>query len=61
MFGPAITSGIWDDFHLYLLGELLGAIAGGLIVNNLHRFGLVLGVNRRERSSSKPLTNLDKK
>lgn len=32
MFGPAIMSGIWDSFFLYMLGQFLGAGAAGLLV-----------------------------
>lgn len=33
MFGPAVISGKWDMFHVYLLGEITGALlAGGSVV-----------------------------
>ena len=41
MFGPAIFSGQgWDTLPLYWLGQFSGSSAAGLLVNNLHRFGL---------------------
>ena len=40
IFGPAIFSGKWDYLWLYWLGEVIGASAAGLLVVNLHRFGL---------------------
>lgn len=40
LLGPAIFSGKWDCLYLYWLGELIGASTAGLLVSNLHRFGL---------------------
>lgn len=40
LFGPALFSGKWDYLYLYWLGEILGAGTAGLLVNNLHQFGL---------------------
>lgn len=40
IFGPAIFSGQWKYVWLYWLGEILGASAAGLLVNNMHRFGV---------------------
>lgn len=40
IFGPAIFSGEWKYVYLYWLGEFLGAASAGLLVNNMHRFGL---------------------
>jgi glycerol uptake facilitator-like aquaporin len=40
MFGPAIFSGRWKYFYLYWLGQFFGAAMAGLLVNNLHQFGL---------------------
>lgn len=40
IFGPAIFSGEWNYVYLYWLGEFLGAACAGLLVNNMHRFGL---------------------
>ena len=46
LFGPAIFSGKWDYLYLYWLGEILGAGTAGLLVNNLHQFGLKAQVDR---------------
>jgi glycerol uptake facilitator-like aquaporin len=40
IFGPAIFSGKWDYVYIYWLGELFGAAAAGLLVNNIHRIGI---------------------
>jgi glycerol uptake facilitator-like aquaporin len=40
LFGPALFSGKWDYLWLYWIGEVLGASCAGLLVSNLHRFGL---------------------
>lgn len=40
LFGPAIFSGKWDAITLYWLGEFAGAATAGLLVTNLHRFGI---------------------
>lgn len=32
MFGPALFANVWDDFHIYLLGQVLGAATAALIV-----------------------------
>ena len=40
LFGPAIFSGKWDYLWLYWIGEVMGASFAGLLVTNLHRFGL---------------------
>ncbi len=40
MFGPAIISGRWDNFYLYVIGQFCGSGTAGLMVNNLHRFGI---------------------
>lgn len=40
ILGPAIFSGEWNYVYLYFLGEFLGAACAGLLVNNMHRFGL---------------------
>lgn len=40
MFGPAIFSGKWRYLELYWFGQFLGAGVAGLLVNNLHKFGL---------------------
>ena len=40
MFGPALFSGNWDYLWLYWIGQVLGASTAGLLVTNLHRFGL---------------------
>lgn len=40
LFGPAILSGRWANFYVYIFAEFAGAAIAGLMVNNLHRFGL---------------------
>jgi glycerol uptake facilitator-like aquaporin len=40
LFGPAILSGRWANFYVYIFAEFAGASVAGLMVNNLHRFGL---------------------
>lgn len=40
MFGPALLSGRWDEFYVYMFAEFLGSAVAGLMVHNLHRFGL---------------------
>lgn len=40
LFGPAILSGRWAHFYIYWIAEFAGAATAGLMVNNLHRFGL---------------------
>jgi glycerol uptake facilitator-like aquaporin len=40
IFGPAIFSGKWEYVYIYWLGELFGAAAAGLLVNNIHRLGI---------------------
>ena len=40
LFGPALFSGKWDYIYIYWLGELFGAAAAGLLVNNIHRIGI---------------------
>lgn len=40
MLGPAIFSGKWDYLYLYWLGQFAGAAVAGLLVMNLHRFGI---------------------
>lgn len=50
LFGPAIFSGKWDALWLYWIGELLGASVAGLLVTNLHRFGLS-SVDKNEPSA----------
>jgi glycerol uptake facilitator-like aquaporin len=43
MFGPAIVSGRWNHFYVYMFAEFGGSATAGLMVHNLHRFGLRLG------------------
>jgi glycerol uptake facilitator-like aquaporin len=50
IFGPAIFSGEWNYVYLYWLGEFLGAACAGLLVNNMHRFGLE-SVKKKEISA----------
>lgn len=63
LFGPAVLSGKLVHLWLYFLAEILGASFAGLLVHNLHRFGLdtyhkladvsvVDAVNSRSRSTS---------
>jgi glycerol uptake facilitator-like aquaporin len=54
MFGPAILSGKWKNFHIYVLGQFLGASSAGLMVNNLHKRGLLHHNEKKppKRSSS---------
>ncbi len=33
MFGPALFANEWKDFHIYILGQVFGAVAAGLLVN----------------------------
>jgi hypothetical protein len=40
LLGPAVFSGKWDYIYLYWIGELLGAAVAGLLVTNMHRFGI---------------------
>lgn len=40
LFGPALLSGRWANFYIYFLAEFAGSATAGLMVNNLHRFGL---------------------
>jgi glycerol uptake facilitator-like aquaporin len=58
LFGPAIFSGKWDYLYLYWLGELLGASAAALLVNNLHRFGLKSTVRKDEVSAKDAVKSL---
>jgi glycerol uptake facilitator-like aquaporin len=46
MFGPALVSGRWDYFYVYMFGEFCGSATAGLMVHNLHRFGLRQGKDR---------------
>lgn len=46
IFGPALLSHKTKYLWLYWLGEVFGGCAAGLVVNNLHRFGL----NRQDSS-----------
>jgi glycerol uptake facilitator-like aquaporin len=32
LFGPAVFSGVWDKCYMYWLGEFIGAVAAGLLV-----------------------------
>ncbi len=40
LLGPAIFSGKWDYIYLYWIGEFAGAATAGLLVTNMHRFGI---------------------
>eukprot|EP01038_Epipyxis_sp_PR26KG_P005201 gene5201-7239_t len=40
LLGPAVFSGKWDALWLYWIAEVLGASFAGLLVSNMHRFGL---------------------
>lgn len=40
LFGPALFSGRWDYIYVYWFGQLIGAAAAGLLVNNIHRIGI---------------------
>jgi glycerol uptake facilitator-like aquaporin len=40
LFGPAILSGRWANCFIYFTAEFAGSATAGLMVNNLHRFGL---------------------
>mmetsp|Transcript_4113 Transcript_4113/g.6368 ORF Transcript_4113/g.6368 Transcript_4113/m.6368 type:complete len:352 (-) Transcript_4113:114-1169(-) len=40
VFGPAILSGRWAHVYLYVIAEFAGSATAGLMVHNLHRFGL---------------------
>jgi glycerol uptake facilitator-like aquaporin len=40
IFGPALFANRWDYLWLYWIGEVVGASTAGLLVTNLHRFGL---------------------
>lgn len=40
MFGPALLSGRWANFHIYMFGEFAGAATASLMVHNVHRLGL---------------------
>lgn len=41
MFGPAVLANKWDQFHIYMIGDFLGSSCAGLMVNNLHKLGLL--------------------
>lgn len=40
IFGPAMFANKWKYLWLYWIGEVMGASFAGLLVTNLHRFGL---------------------
>jgi glycerol uptake facilitator-like aquaporin len=40
IFGPAMFANKWDYLWLYWIGEVMGASFAGLLVTNLHKFGL---------------------
>lgn len=40
MLGPAIFSGYWDNFYLYVVAEFLGAAVAAWLVQNIHKLGL---------------------
>ena len=40
MFGPALLAGKWDSYYIYFLGQFSGSACAGLMVHNLHVFGL---------------------
>lgn len=51
LLGPAMFSGKWKYLYLYWLGEVIGASTAALMVNNMHRIGLVQP--RRKEASAK--------
>jgi glycerol uptake facilitator-like aquaporin len=32
MFGPALFANVWDDFYMYLIGQILGSVTAALVV-----------------------------
>jgi glycerol uptake facilitator-like aquaporin len=57
IFGPALFSGKWHLLWLYWLGEVCGASCAGLLVNNLHRFGLKSDVITKDEPTAKEVLN----
>lgn len=60
MLGPAIFSGSWDYLYLYWIGQFLGASLAGLLVNNLHRFGLDSAYIKEDTSAASALAQLER-
>eukprot|EP01039_Chlorochromonas_danica_P006814 gene6814-7527_t len=56
LLGPAIFSDKWDYIYLYWLGEVAGASCAALMVNNMHRIGLVQ-VTRKDEVTAKDVVN----
>jgi glycerol uptake facilitator-like aquaporin len=52
LFGPALFSGVWDKWYMYFLGEIVGAIAAGLLVD----FGPQSG--QRENSMTERISTI---
>jgi glycerol uptake facilitator-like aquaporin len=64
MFGPALFSGKWRYLYLYWIAQFVGAGTAGLLVNNLHQFGLRTAANERSEvqavvAKSIPMTELE--
>lgn len=57
LLGPAMFSGKWDYIYLYWLGEVVGAACAGLLVNNMHRIGIVQPTSRSNESTAKEVVN----
>lgn len=55
IFGPALFSGKVKYLWLYWIGELVGASAAGLLVSNLHRFGLKSDNSIKDEASANEL------
>lgn len=58
MFGPALYSGKTDLIWLYWLGEVLGASCAGIVVSNMHRFGLEM--HKKDELSAKEVISKSK-
>eukprot|EP01031_Cornospumella_fuschlensis_P028753 gene28753-34714_t len=57
LLGPAMFSGKWDYIYLYWLGEFVGASLAAVLVNNLHRIGLVQTMGKKDEVSAKDVVD----
>ena len=60
MFGPAIISGTWDYLWLYWIAQFLGAAMAGLLVHNVHRFGIDLKSSTNDVSAEEAARNVQR-
>jgi glycerol uptake facilitator-like aquaporin len=51
-FGPAVASGNWTNFWIYLVGPILGALAAALLYR-------ALVLNPQGREPQRPIDTLD--